>query len=127
MSGKTNRTKGHQLERDIAKMFREELGYKQAKTSRLASRLLDNCQVDIFGIPFLVQAKAGYNKARPKADIIFQQIEKNLSENFPKEDPIHHYPKILVHKISGRKKYHNLVTMSYDDFKYLMSRIDTGT
>lgn len=127
MSGKTNRQKGHNLEREIARMFRDELGYKHAKTSRLASRLLDNCQVDIAGIPFLIQAKAGYNKHRPKPDIIFQEIETNLAINFPKEDPIHQYPKILVHKISGRKKYHNLVTMSYSDFKFLMSQINTKT
>jgi hypothetical protein len=63
MSGKTNRTKGHNLEREIARMFRDELGFKFAKTSRLASRMLDNCKVDIAGIPFLIQTKAGYAKS----------------------------------------------------------------
>lgn len=120
MGGKTNRTKGHNLEREIVRMLREEAGLKFAKTSRLASRLLDNCKVDIAGVPYLIQTKAGYAKARPKAEVIFQEIEDALLENFPKEDPVHKYPKILIHKINGRQKYHNLVTMPYDDFKYLL-------
>jgi hypothetical protein len=120
MSGKTNRTKGYNLEREIARMFKDELGYKFAKTSRLSSRLLDNCKVDIAGIPFLIQTKAGYAKARPKADVIFQEMEDELTKNFPEDDPVHKYPKILIHKISGRQKYHNLVTMPYNDFKFIM-------
>lgn len=114
------RTKGHNLEREIAKMFRDELGFKFAKTSRFASRILDNCKVDIAGIPYLVQTKSGYAKARPKPEEIFQEMEDLLKENFPPEDPVHQYPKILVHKITGIKKYHNFVTMPYNDFKYLL-------
>lgn len=120
MSGKTNRTKGHNLEREVVKMFKEELGFRFAKTSRLASRILDNCNVDIAGIPFLVQTKMGYAKARPKAEQIFKEIDEDLKENFPENDPIHTYPKVLIHKIDGRNKYHNLVTMPYNDFKYLL-------
>ena len=128
MSGKTNRTKGHNLEREIARMFREELNYKFSKTSRLASKMLDNSKVDIYGIPFLIQTKAGYAKNRPKPDEIFQEIEEALLENFPKTDPVHHYPKVLIHKINGRHKYHNLVTMPYNDFKYLLLKLkENGT
>jgi len=120
MSGNTNRTKGHNFEREIAKMFREELGHKFAKTSRYASRMLDDCNIDISGIPFLVQAKAGYAKARPKPEEIFKNMDIDLQKNFPKNDPVHSYPKVLVHKINGRHKYHNLVTMPYNDFKFLL-------
>lgn len=120
MSGKTSRTKGHNLEREVARMFRDELGYKFAKTSRLASRLLDNCKVDIAGIPFLIQTKAGYNKVRPKPEIIFKEIDEALLQNFPANDPVHLYPRILVHKIDGKHKYHNLVTMPFNDFKSLL-------
>lgn len=120
MSGKTNRTKGHNLERSIAKMFKDELGFKFAKTSRFASRILDNCKVDIAGIPYLVQTKAGYEKNRPKPDEIFQEMEDLLNENFPEDDPVHKYPKVLIHKIDGRKKYRNIVSMPYNDFKYLL-------
>lgn len=120
MSGKTSRTKGHNLEREIARMFRDELGFKFAKTSRLASRTLDNCKVDIAGIPFLIQTKAGYAKNRPKPEEIFQEMDDLLKENFPEEDPVHHYPKVLIHKITDRKKYHNFVTMPYNDFKRIL-------
>ncbi len=117
------RTKGHNLERVIAKMMRDEMGFEFAKTSRFASRVLDNCKVDIAGVPFLIQAKAGYPKSRPKAEEIFKEIEENLIKNFPKDDPVHKYPKVLIHKITGSKKYHNLVTMPYDDFKFLLLKI----
>jgi hypothetical protein len=118
--GKTSRRKGHDLERQIAKMFREELGYKFAKTSRLASTLLDSCKIDIFGVPYLVQTKMGYKNSRPKADEIFKDMDERLKESFPEDDPVHKLPKILVHKIDGKHKYHNLVTMPYNDFKYLL-------
>ena len=122
MSGKTSRTKGHNLEREIAKMFKDELGFRFAKTSRFATRILDNCKVDIAGIPYLVQTKAGYEKSRPKPEEIFQEMEDLLKENFPSTDPVHLYPKMLCHKISKKvnKKYHNFVTMPYNDFKYLL-------
>lgn len=120
MSGKTSRTKGHNLEREIMRLFRDELHYKFAKTSRLASKLLDDCRVDIFGVPYLIQARMGYAKARPKADEIFKDMDERLKVNFPENDPVHQYPKVLVHKIDGRHKYHNLVTMPYNDFKYLL-------
>lgn len=120
----TNRTKGHNLEREIARMFKEELEFKFAKTSRATSRVLDNCKVDISGIPFLIQTKMGYDKARPKADVIFQEMEDLLKENFPEDDKIHTHPKVLIHKINGKKTgYHNLVTMPYNDWKYLLNKI----
>lgn len=123
MTGKKRinaRTKGHNFERDIAKMFRDELGFKFAKTSRFASRILDNCKVDIAGVPYLVQTKSGYEKVRPKPEEIFQEMEDLLKENFPENDPVHQYPKMLIHKITDRKKYHNFVTMPFNDFKYLL-------
>lgn len=120
MGGKTSRTKGHNLEREIAKMFKEELGFKFAKTARYASKMLDDCNIDIAGVPFLIQTKCGYAKARPKAEQIFQEMDDDLKKHYPPNDQIHSYPKILIHKIDGRHKYHNLVTMPYNDFKYLL-------
>ena len=120
MSGKNNRRKGHKLERDVVKMFRDELGFKFAKTSRNASTLLDSCKIDIFGVPYLVQTKMGYEKSRPKPQLIFKEMDERLKENFPENDAVHKYPKVLIHKIDGKHKYHNLVTMPYNDFKYLL-------
>lgn len=115
-----SRTKGHNFEREIAKMLRDELGFKFAKTSRFASRILDNCKVDIAGVPFLIQTKSGYAKVRPKPEEIFQEMENLLKENYPPEDPIHNYPKMLFHKITDMKNYHNVVIMPYNDFKTLL-------
>src|ERR1044072_451608 len=117
------RTKGHTLERFIANMFKKELGFEFAKTSRYASKLLDDSNVDISGIPFLIQTKSGYDNVRPKPDVIFQEIEDDLLKNFPKTDPIHTYPKVLIHKINGHKRYKNLVTMPYNDWKSLLLKI----
>lgn len=114
------RTKGHNFERSVVKMLREEANYKFVKTSRLASKLLDDCGVDVAGVPFLIQTKSGYAKNRPKPEVIFEEMEKNLKENFPASDKIHTFPKILIHKITDKKKYHNFVTMPYSDFKKLI-------
>lgn len=119
-SGTYARTKGHNLERLIAKMLREEAGYEFAKTARYASKLLDDCNIDIAGVPFLIQTKSGYAKNRPKPEEIFTEMDEDLKKHFPPNDPVHHYPKILVHKINGIKKYHNFVTMPYNDFKLLL-------
>lgn len=118
--GKYSRTKGHNLEREIARMLKEEGGYEFAKTARYTSKLLDDCNIDIAGVPFLIQTKAGYAKNRPKPEEIFQEMDTDLKKNFPPDDPIHQYPKILIHKITNRKKYHNFVIMPYNDFKLLL-------
>ena len=55
--GVKNRRKGHNAERRRAQMFRE-LGFDKCKTSREASRLLDNCKVDLAFVPYNVQMKA---------------------------------------------------------------------
>ena len=59
--GKTNRRKGHNAERHYASFFKE-LGYEFCKTSRQASRLHDDCGIDLMYLPFLVQIKAGKQK-----------------------------------------------------------------
>jgi len=120
---KNSRTKGHNWEREIAKMFREDLEFKNAKTSRYASRLLDDCKVDIAGVPFLIQAKAGYEKNRPKFEEIFKEIETELLKNYNKTDKIHQYPKVIIHKLSGKSKYHNFAIMPYNDFKALLLKL----
>lgn len=103
MSGKRNREKGHRLERDVARWFREELGFSFAKTTREASRLLDSCKIDIANVPLLIQCKAGYEKNYPKYPHIHHQIRKKLRENVPPGNELHKLPVVLVHKINGRK------------------------
>lgn len=115
----TNRTKGHNFERYLAKLFRE-LGYTFCKTSRQASRLLDDSKVDLAFIPFNVQAKA------VKANINYQELLRSMDEalkqNFPPSDPQINYPKIIFHK-KGRKKYESVVVMEEKEFIELMKKI----
>jgi hypothetical protein len=110
-----SRTKGHNAEREFANRFKD-LGFQYCKTSRLSSRLLDNCDIDLSGIPFNIQIKSGYEKVRPKADEIFTAMTEVLKENFDEKDPIHTYPKILIHKMDARKPNKVLVTMTWEDF-----------
>ena len=99
-----NRNKGHRLERDVARWFREKLGFKFAKTTREASRLLDSCKIDIANIPFLIQCKAGYENNYPKYNVIHNEIKEELTKNIPKNSELHSLPIILVHKLDGAGK-----------------------
>lgn len=95
-----NRTKGHSFERYLVKLFRE-MGYKFVRTSRAESKLLDDCGVDLTNLPFNVQAKNGYKKARPKYEVLYAYIKGKLKDNYPPENELHDKPIILVHKLPG--------------------------
>jgi len=119
MGGSTNRTKGHNLERRIAKIFRD-LGYPFAKTSRQASRLLDDSKVDIAFVPFLIQCKKGYLKGLNYTSI-FLEMKEALKINFPPDDQIHNLPPIIIHD-KGRKSEEKLVVMEEDTFWDLIKK-----
>jgi len=102
--GKNNRKKGQLLEQKVAQDMRS-IGYLYAKTSRAASKLLDDCQIDIAFVPYNIQTKSGYAKRYPKADLIFDDIEVNLKKNFPPTEPYHNYPKVLIHKLPEKGTY----------------------
>ena len=86
MAGNNNRRKGHNYERLIAKDFKD-MGYPFCKTARNASTLLDACKIDIWGIPYNVQAKAGYKTARPKFAKIDEEL-KEIDRSFLNDDSI---------------------------------------
>ena len=104
------------MERATAKDMRE-FGFPKAKTSREASRLLDNCKVDIANVPLLIQCKAGYEKARPKFDVLKAEALKLLQENFLKDDPIHELPYVLRHSF----KKVDTATIDWNFFKLLLT------
>lgn len=108
-----NRRKGHNFERELAKMFRE-LGFEFCKTVRLASRLYDNCGVDLWGIPYLVQAKKV--KAAINYGNLIRGIEEEVKKNFPPSAPEHTYPIIIFH----RREKDKLVVMKEEDFLELL-------
>ncbi len=93
--GKRNRRVGFDLERRITKRFRDS-GYGYAKTSRQASRLLDDSKVDIAFVPFLVQCKKGYKHGLNYTNIILE-IKQKIKENFPPDSKEHNYPCLIFH------------------------------
>lgn len=117
-SASYSRNKGHSAEREYAKRFRE-LGFGFCRTSRQASRLLDDSKVDLSGIPFLVQIKAGYKNNRPKPDVIFGEMKTLLTANFPPGE-VHAYPKVLIHDIGGSGEESEMVTMMWKDWIELL-------
>lgn len=117
-----SRRKGHNAEREFARKFREDLGFEFCKTSREASRLLDACGIDLSGLPLNIQIKAGYKQARPKPDRLFMDMKESLLKNFQKSDPVHTYPKIVIHKLDGQHPENQMVTMMWDDWiKFLQA------
>jgi len=123
---KNNRRKGHAYERELAKLFRE-LGYEHTKTSREASRLYDNSGFDLWGLPFLIQAKSGYKTNRIKPDLLFLKMKEALETNFPKNEKemLQEYPLLIFNKLDGYKKEHHFVTMKVDDFIKLIIENNT--
>jgi hypothetical protein len=123
----TNRTKGHNFERYLAKIFREKLGFTFCKTSRQASRLLDASKVDLAFIPFNVQAKAV--KANINYQDVFRTMDEALNLNFPPTDPQIKYPKIIFHKkgtVTKKDKYQSVVVMEENEFIELLNKIYNG-
>jgi hypothetical protein len=121
MSNAKNRTLGHNAERYYAQEFRN-LGFKRCITSRQGSRLYDSCKVDLMNIPFYVQAKAGIQRGLNPIKIL-KEMNDALKEFIPDHPD---YPKIIIHKKkvgSGNKRneYDEIVTMTFQDFKKLIS------
>ena len=106
-TGKRNRTAGQNYERQLAKEFRD-LGYAYCKTSRQASRLLDDCKVDLYGIPYNVQAKNVQSGIKYKE--IFDSMVELLGKNMPERLP---FPNVIFHKKKGEGE---LVVMTKDTF-----------
>lgn len=111
-----SKDKGDRYEQWLAKFWKEQLGYPFCKTSRVASKMLDDCKIDLSGIPYNVQAKSGYWKYRPKPDVIFKSMKALLESNYDARDQVHSWPRILFHKLDGHQPEHHLVTMIFDDW-----------
>lgn len=117
--GKRNRAKGHNAERTRAKRF-QDLGYEFCKTSRNASKLLDDSKVDLAFIPWNVQIKAvqsGLNYQK-----IFEEMEELLKKNFPPTDLVNSYPSVIIHD-RGRKDSQKHVILKEKDFMEIIKEL----
>lgn len=114
-----NRDKGNRYERKLRNEFKD-LGFEYCRTSRQASRLLDNCKSDLAFLPFHVQAKSVKKNVNYKQ--IFDQMENLIKDSFPPESEERNKPIYIFHKKS-RKKNDETVTMKKEDFMNLIKQI----
>ncbi len=126
--GNTNKRKGSQAEREIVQFFKE-LGFYHCKTSRQASRLLDDAGVDLWGIPFNVQVKAGYPSFNETK--VTQYLKDRITELFPPTDPQHNYPAIVINIVNvgrGKKRLpeHTHIYMLSNDFDMAFPKSNIG-
>lgn len=125
--GATNKRMGSNAERLYAKLFRE-LGFSHCLTSRQGSRIHDDAGVDLINLPFNVQIKAGKQQGlRPNKEL--RSIRERLGRMFPKTSGEVEKPLFLIHrKHVGRGKkrddFDDMVSMSFEDFKNLISKIE---
>lgn len=116
VNGKRNRQVGHSYERLWAKRFRD-MGFSYCKTSRQASRLLDDSKIDLAFVPYNVQCKSV--KANLKYNEVFNEMDEAIKKNFPPSDLVHSYPSIIAHK-RGPKPEDEHVIMKAKDFLNLV-------
>jgi len=116
MGGKKSRQKGHAFERFLAQVYRD-MGYEKCITSRQGSKLVDSTKIDLMHIPYNLQAKSGYNKRRPKYEVLYYQSKDLIKEKFPEQEAkrMLEKPFILVHKLDGGGPSHpELIQWTFD-------------
>jgi hypothetical protein len=120
-----SRKKGHNFERKIAKVIRENLGHTKCRTTRSSSRMLDACGIDLIGTNLLWQCKSGYPNRRPRFEEEYDYIKNNLQKNFSKDSPVQSYPIVLAYELNvgaGHKRgpQHTQITLTLEDFINIM-------
>lgn len=123
--GKNNKRKGNEAERYYAKKLRE-IGYEHCITSRMGSKLFDDCGIDLLFVPYNIQVKAGEQKGMKPQDVI--NYTKNMMKlKFPPNSKEFQYPTVLIHRkpASGAKRLETdeLVTMTYADWELMAKKI----
>jgi hypothetical protein len=119
-----NRRKGHNAERHYAQIFRKIFPDREILTSRNASKALDDCKVDLWGLPLNVQVKAGKQKGLNESQVL-THMEEKLSKYFPERL---NYLSLIIHKKDvgrGKKRtpQDELVTMTFEDFITLLNKV----
>lgn len=125
MASNTNRSKGHNAEREAAQAFRS-IGYDKCQTSRYASRMHDDCAIDLVNIPFNVQIKAGAQKGL-NASRILREIDERLIKQFPEGAVEFSQINLMIHRKNTkqgkrRDKYDTIVSMAFEDFLMLIKK-----
>ena len=129
---KNSRRKGNQAEVYYRNIFINDLGFSDCKTSRHASKLLDDAGIDLVGIPYNVQIKRGYNNSMNYLTTMLDLYSK-INTNLPREmDHIKKRVTFMIHErdmkrtqFGGQSKpdYETLVCMSSNDYNRLASEL----
>lgn len=120
ITGSTNSRKGHKVERIYAAFFRK-LGFSQCFTSRWKSRIHDNAKIDLIGIPFNIQIKAGRHKNLSVGKELFL-MDSCIKANFEPTHEDYNKPRLLLHRydcigVRERVPEMELIFMSKNQFE----------
>lgn len=96
-----NAVKGHTWERTIINWIKKF--WPWAKSSRISSRLLDNCKIDINHVPVLIQAKA--TQTRPNFQVLWEECMDLIDIHYPPHEARELKKKeyIVFHKDTTRR------------------------
>lgn len=95
--GKRNKNLGNSTERLYVNFFKDlSPKFSKAMTTRLGSRLLDNCKIDIMNIPVNIQIKAGTQEKMSPGKELFMMKSMLISALEP-DDSILKKSCILIH------------------------------
>ena len=100
------RRKGHNIELLYRGMFKA-MGF-DCETSRYASRKHDDCKIDLVGLPFNLQIKAGLQRGLNPAKVL-TEMEDAISKKFHSNDKERNYYNFVIwHKQGkqGRERTH---------------------
>jgi hypothetical protein len=112
-SYKNRRIKGGNFEREIVNDLKE-LGYEKAATSRRMSRALDDAKVDIYGVPYNIQAKFVEKPINYKD--LLEEVNSEITKQMPERLQ---YPTLIFHK----RNRTSLVIMSKADFYQIIKQL----
>lgn len=129
--GKKVKSLGSSTERLYAKLYREL--WEKCKTSRLVSKLLDNCGVDLAFIPINIQVKAGAQRGLSVSTVL-KEMQEAIDKNYPEDAPERKYPNVVIHhkymEVGEKREFaqqrastDSIVSMTHDTFFDLMARL----
>lgn len=113
--GKINKQKGADAELYFMDVF-HNLGFRMCYPSRHTSKKHDNAGIDLLGIPFNIQIKAGRQKNLNPGKELFSMSNK-IQSMFPKEDEVFKNPCLLLHINNENEIKVYMSLLQFDKFR----------
>lgn len=120
--GRVNTMQGYEAEKRFAKIF-YDAGWTHSIPMRQASKLLDSCKLDLYGIPVNSQIKSGKQK-KLNVRKILQEMREAIAE-LPPSSPEHEQHSIVIHAktpLEGEEAsiFNDIVSMTFRDYFKLL-------